>query len=96
MCILMITDVYFTRINDASTSIKRFREDSIIRVPSSKVIMAPENQMMSRKFIEKLFPGLKQRDFDLLQRLPICMAVIINMNPSHLFSGSGTWESPDL
>jgi len=92
MRILMITDVYFPRINGVSTSIKLFRqtllamghevtliapdyadqadeqipEDNIIRVPSSKVILDPEDRMMSRKFIAKLLPGLKAQDFDLL------------------------------
>lgn len=88
MRILMITDVYFPRVNGVSTSIKLFRqtllsmghkvtliapdyqqqeqEDAIYRVPARKVILDPEDRMMSRDFIRALLPGLQAANFDLV------------------------------
>ena len=92
MRILMITDVYFPRINGVSTSIKLFRQtllsmghevtliapdyvtqpdqqdldEHIIRVPSRRVILDPEDRMMSKKYILSLLSNLKVQNFDLV------------------------------
>lgn len=88
MRILMITDVFFPRINGVSTSIQLFRktlvkmghevtliapdyraqrhDDDIFRVPSRKVILDPEDRLMSRKYIARLIPDLRTMDFDLI------------------------------
>jgi glycosyltransferase involved in cell wall biosynthesis len=84
MRILMISDVYFPRVNGVSTSIRTFRrelialghevtlvvpayasaegdDDDIIRVPSRKVPRDPEDRMMRRNFLDRLFPELLRR-----------------------------------
>lgn len=92
MRILMISDVFFPRINGVSTSIKLFRqtllamghdvtliapdyapayvsqdkEEGIFRIPSRKVILDPEDRMMSRKAIMDLLPELREANFDLV------------------------------
>ena len=88
MHILMISDVYFPRINGVSTSIRTFRneltglghqvtliapqygddkaEDWIIRIPSWKVPLDPEDRLMRRGFISSLVATLSERKFDLL------------------------------
>ncbi len=88
MRILMLTDVFFPRINGVSTSIQLFRktlikmghevtliapdyrgqkhDDDIFRVPSRKVILDPEDRLMSRKYIAHLTPDLRTMDFDLI------------------------------
>lgn len=89
MRILMISDVYFPRINGVSTSISTFiheykklghlvhliapayqqgesKEDWIFRVPAKKVIIDPEDRMMSVKKLRSLLPKLKSNQYDIL------------------------------
>jgi 1,2-diacylglycerol 3-alpha-glucosyltransferase len=88
MRILMISDVFFPRINGVSTSIKLFRqtliamghevtliapdygdqeqEEDIYRIPSRKVILDPEDRMMSRRAVLDLIPVLRTKKFDVL------------------------------
>ncbi len=101
MRILMISDVYFPRINGVSTSIQTFRgemvklghevtliaphygeqqlrveeckeeqqEDKVqrlIRIPSRKVILDPEDRMMSLSAITALKESLREQQFDLI------------------------------
>jgi glycosyltransferase involved in cell wall biosynthesis len=87
--ILMISDVYFPRINGVSTSIQTFALEllklghevtliapdygephqepfEVIRIPARPVPMDPEDRLMSYRYIKKLVPDLKQRNFDLI------------------------------
>jgi 1,2-diacylglycerol 3-alpha-glucosyltransferase len=87
--ILMISDVYFPRVNGVSTSIRSFRrelqslghevtliapaypgheqqEPGIIRIASRGVLMDPEDRMMRRHLIDRLWPALKDQRFDVL------------------------------
>ena len=89
MRILMISDVYFPRVNGVSTSIRTFRrellalghevtliapdygeptddESWIIRVPAKKVIVDPEDRMMSFRDALAVAEGLAGRRFDIL------------------------------
>lgn len=90
MRILMISDVYFPRINGVSTSIQTFMtelgklghevtliapdygeeissdETAVHRIPARKVILDPEDRMMSMSAIMKLRDSLKAQDFDLI------------------------------
>mgnify|MGYP000194351786 FL=1 len=78
MHILMISDVYFPRVNGVSTSIKTFRDElikkghkvtlivpdypdqnytddkDIIRIKSKKVLLDPEDRLMSKSAIKSL------------------------------------------
>jgi 1,2-diacylglycerol 3-alpha-glucosyltransferase len=87
--ILMISDVYFPRVNGVSTSIATFRhslaelghsvflaapdygsqsadDDDIIRIPSRRLFLDPEDRMMKSGAILTLEDTLRQRSFDLL------------------------------
>lgn len=87
--ILMISDVYFPRVNGVSTSIRSFRhelqalghevtliapaypghttdEPGIIRVASRRVPRDPEDRMMRRHVIDRLWPALGNQRFDVL------------------------------
>lgn len=89
MRILMISDVYFPRINGVSTSIQTFRgemqklghevtliapdygtdstpELDTIRIPARKVILDPEDRMMSMSALMKLKDQLHTQNFDLI------------------------------
>ncbi len=94
MRILMISDVYFPRINGVSTSIQTFRDEmeklghqvtliapaysqehdantqeaehGILRIPSRKVILDPEDRMMSLRAIMALQQRLQDQQFDLI------------------------------
>lgn len=88
MHILMISDVFFPRINGVSTSIKLFRQtllamghqvtliapdygnqdkqEGILRIPSRKVILDPEDRMMSINRIMDLLPELRKKNIDLI------------------------------
>lgn len=89
MRVLMISDVYFPRVNGVSTSIRTFRrellglghevtliapdygaptddESWIIRVPARKVILDPEDRMMSYRGVLKLAERLRGGRFDIL------------------------------
>ena len=89
MRILMISDVYFPRINGVSTSIQTFRNElqklghevtltvpdyqetgedneGVIRIPSRKVILDPEDRMMSMSAIMALKDQLKEQRFDVI------------------------------
>ncbi|MGE0115050.1 MAG: glycosyltransferase [Steroidobacteraceae bacterium] len=87
--ILMISDVYFPRVNGVSTSIRSFRrelqarghtvtliapaypgptadEPGIMRIASRGVPRDPEDRMMRRHLIDRLWPELKDKQFDVL------------------------------
>ncbi|MCX7174571.1 MAG: glycosyltransferase [Proteobacteria bacterium] len=88
MNILMISDVYFPRINGVSTSIQTFRDTlgtegvqvtlvapeypeaigpaDVIRIPSRKVPLDPEDRLMRRGDLARLPQTLKGRQFDLV------------------------------
>ncbi|MDY0146967.1 MAG: glycosyltransferase [Halothiobacillus sp.] len=97
MHILMISDVYFPRINGVSTSIQSFRseliasghrvtlicpdypesitlerakdqhdDEDILRLPSRKVLLDPEDRMMSYGAIINLLPILRGRTIDIV------------------------------
>jgi 1,2-diacylglycerol 3-alpha-glucosyltransferase len=90
MHILMISDVYFPRVNGVSTSIRTFRRElialghrvtlicpeypnaapdgdaDIIRVPSRGVPMDPEDRMMNRSRINRLFVQLSDLRIDIV------------------------------
>ena len=89
MRVLMISDVYFPRINGVSTSIRTFRrellalghqvtliapdygeptddESWIIRVPARKVIVDPEDRMMSYRDAVALAERLRGERYDVL------------------------------
>ena len=89
MRVLMISDVYFPRVNGVSTSIRTFRrelvalghqvtliapdygeeiddESWIIRVPSKRVIIDPEDRMMSYRAVLALAERLRGERFDIL------------------------------
>jgi len=94
MRILMISDVYFPRINGVSTSIQTFRhemeklgheitliapdygeiadkeqrdtEKNVLRIPSRRVILDPEDRMMSLSAITALKDTLARQAFDLI------------------------------
>lgn len=89
MHILMISDVYFPRVNGVSTSILTYRralqeaghrvtlivpdygqgDDAdldLIRIPSRRVIMDPEDRMMHSACITKLLPMLRDRCCDVV------------------------------
>ena len=89
MRILMISDVYFPRINGVSTSIQTFRSEmqklghevtlitpdygtdstpelDTIRIPARKVILDPEDRMMSMSALMKLKDQLHTQNFDLI------------------------------
>lgn len=87
--ILMISDVYFPRVNGVSTSIQTFRHafearghhvtliapdygsesdcgENLLRIPSRRVPLDPEDRMMKRGPIRRLNGVLTERRFDLL------------------------------
>ena len=89
MNILMVSDVYFPRINGVSTSIQTFKreleqlghrvvviapeypqqyafENDVIRIPSRRVFMDPEDRMLKKRLAIKLLDQLKQYEFDLI------------------------------
>ncbi|MFA6311142.1 MAG: glycosyltransferase [Sterolibacterium sp.] len=88
MNILMISDVYFPRINGVSTSIQTFRDTlgsegiqvtlvapdypeasgpaDVIRIPSRKVPLDPEDRLMRRGDLARLPQMLTGRHFDLV------------------------------
>ena len=89
MRILMVSDVYFPRVNGVSTSIQTFRnefrakghdvtliapdygeakddEDDIIRIPSRRLVLDPEDRMMRRKELAAITEDLRRQDFDIV------------------------------
>lgn len=89
MRILVISDVYFPRVNGVSTSIQTFNQElrklgheitlvapdyaqpssdetDIVRIPSRRVIMDPEDRMMHYGKITQLAADLKKQSFDIL------------------------------
>jgi len=88
MKILMISDVYFPRINGVSTSIQTYRDTlgaegihltlvapeypesaepiDVIRIPSRRVPLDPEDRLMRRGDLARLPQILKERHFDLV------------------------------
>ncbi len=89
MKVLMISDVYFPRVNGVSTSMQTFRrelaalgvdvtlavpdygktlddEENIVRIPSSRVLLDPEDRMMSYGAARKIAKSLPERDYDLI------------------------------
>jgi glycosyltransferase involved in cell wall biosynthesis len=89
MNILMISDVYFPRVNGVSTSIRTFRrefeqrghnvcliapdypphydnDEVVIRIPSHRLPLDPEDRLMSGKFIRRLEICLRAWEFDLI------------------------------
>lgn len=89
MRILMLSDVYFPRVNGVSTSIQTFRnaflaqghrvtliapdygtpcedERDILRIPSRKVIVDPEDRMMHYRALTALADRLRDETYDLL------------------------------
>jgi hypothetical protein len=90
MNVLMISDVYFPRINGVSTSIETFRraldaqgvrstliapdypaaeagtEANLLRIPSRRVPLDPEDRMMRRADIRAALPRLHDEHFDLV------------------------------
>lgn len=89
MQILMISDVYFPRVNGVSTSIQTFAGEfiqaghqvtliapqypvehtadfEVIRIPSTRLPLDPEDRIMQRKEIRALIPDLRQRCFDIV------------------------------
>lgn len=89
MNILMITDVYFPRVNGVSTSIMTLRRElqalghgvtlvvpaydmhetaqaDILRVPGRRVLLDPEDRMMSARALRQLPEALAGQHFDLV------------------------------
>jgi len=89
MNILMISDVYFPRVNGVSTSIATFRQQlraaghrvclivpdyghahgddpDVIRIPSRRLWMDPEDRMMRPHAVQALAAELRERRFDLV------------------------------
>ena len=92
MRILMVSDVFFPRVNGVSTSIQTFLREltsqghevtliapdydqvgieddlksDIIRIPSRRVPMDPEDRMMQMSYITALVDELRERKFDLI------------------------------
>jgi len=90
MHILMISDVYFPRVNGVSTSIKTFRDElikkghkvtlivpdypdqnytddkDIIRIKSKKVLLDPEDRLMSKSAIKSLGHKLGLKNIDVI------------------------------
>jgi glycosyltransferase involved in cell wall biosynthesis len=89
MHILMLSDVFFPRINGVSTSIQTFvhsflhqghkvtliaprypyeveTEFEVIRIPSLRLPLDPEDRLMRLGAIKKLAPELSRRQFDLI------------------------------
>ncbi len=89
MNVLMVSDVYFPRVNGVSTSIMTLRrelknaghqvtliapaygqneasEPDIIRIPGRKVVMDPEDRLMSASDLRQLSTTLANQTFDLV------------------------------
>ena len=89
MNVLMVSDVYFPRVNGVSTSIMTLRrelksaghqvtliapayglneteEPDIIRIPGRKVVMDPEDRLMSASELRQLSATLAGQTFDLV------------------------------
>ncbi len=87
--ILMVSDVYFPRVNGVSTSIMTLRRElqalghgvtlvapaydrheaaqaDILRIPGRKVLLDPEDRMMSRRALRQLPEALAGQNFDLV------------------------------
>lgn len=87
--ILMVSDVYFPRVNGVSTSIMTLRRElqalghgvtlvapaydrheaaqaDILRIPGRKVLLDPEDRMMSRSALRQLPEVLSEKNFDLV------------------------------
>lgn len=108
MHILMISDVYFPRVNGVSTSIKTFRDElrtqghrvtllapeypaggednsDIIRIPSYKVLLDPEDRMMSARKIKSL-----------LYMLGLMSVDIIHIHTPFVAHYTGVWLAKQL
>ncbi len=89
MNILMISDVFFPRVNGVSTSIMTFCDSllanghtvtliapeypdagdhniHVIRVPSNRLPLDPEDRLMSMRYIKKQAADLKRQEFDII------------------------------